>query len=127
MTQFKIELLTPMVQPTSSNSFGNRTKFLKTTISEFYSQESEYQKETEGFISSRDRTFCYTFNEKFSKHKNAQKDFSFSMLKNIWLENEFSQNPFVSNIHIGTQILLTDKYNHMLYWSLRFYKKYFLL
>lgn len=109
MAQFKIELLTPMVQSASSNSFGNRTKFLKTTISEFYSQEKEYQKETEGFVSSRDRTFCYTFNEKFSKHKNAQKDFSFSMLKNIWLENEFSQNPFVSNIHIGTQILLTDK------------------
>ena len=109
MAQFKIELLTPVVQSTNGNSFGSRTKFLRTTISEFYSQEEEYKKETEGFVSSRDRTFCYTFNEKFSKHKNAQKDFSFSMLKNIWLENEFSQNPFVSAIHVGTQILLTDK------------------
>ena len=110
MAQFKIELLTPTVESMDvSNYFGRRTQFLQDTISEFYSQQEEYAYEGEGFNSTTNRTFCYTFNEKFSKHTNAQKDLSFSMLKNIWVENEFIKNPFVSTIHVGSQILLTDK------------------
>ena len=31
------------------------------------------------------------------------------MLRNVWVENEFVVNPFVSALHVGAQLLLTDK------------------
>ena len=75
MAHFKLYLLTPAAK----NSFDGSFRFLKTIISEFYSQTLESQKE---ISFSKTNTFCYSFNEKLSIHTNGQKEFSFSMIKN---------------------------------------------
>ena len=109
MAQFKIYLLTPsVVDVNEENSFNQRTSYLKTTISEFYSQKEEFNKGVKDFENQKN-TFTFTFDEKIAFHKNAQKELTFSMLRNIWIENEFVVNPFISALSIGTQILLEDK------------------
>lgn len=109
---FIIKLLTP----TSSNS--KRISFLETTISEFYSQEEAYSTNQNNF-SNRKETYCYTFNEHFAMHTNGQKELSFSMLKNIWLDDKETVNPFLSSLHNGTQLLLIDKYNNEYFFTIK--------
>ena len=109
---FIIKLLTP----TSSNS--KRISFLETTISEFYSQEEAYSNNQNNF-SNRKETYCYTFNEHFSMHTNGQKELSFSMLRNIWLDDKETVNPFLSSLHNGTQLLLIDKYNNEYFFTIK--------
>ena len=109
---FIIKLLTP----TSSNS--KRISFLETTISEFYSQEEVYSTNQNNF-SNRKETYCYTFNEHFAMHTNGQKELSFSMLKNIWLDDKETVNPFLSSLHNGTQLLLIDKYNNEYFFTIK--------
>lgn len=111
MASFILKLLTPTV----SNGFS----FLESTISEFYSQEDEYNNTNENTIENRHRSFCYTFNEKLSLHKNAQKELSFSMLKNIWLGDSLETNPFVNTIHNGSQLLLIDKYGNEMFFTVK--------
>lgn len=109
MAQFKIYLLTPsVVDVNEENSFNQRTSYLKTTISEFYSQQEEFNKGIKT-LTDQKNTYTFTFDEKIAFHKNAQKELTFSMLRNIWVENEFVVNPFISALSIGTQILLEDK------------------
>ena len=103
MSFFIIKLLSP-------TSFKSGIAFLETTISEFYNQES-YNSNLNNFA-NRNETYCYTFNEHFSIHKNGQKELTFSMLKNIWLDDQLTVNPFLSSLHNGTQLLLIDKYNN---------------
>ena len=109
---FIIKLLTP----TSSNS--KRISFLETTISEFYSQEEVYSTNQNNF-SNRKETYCYTFNEHFAMHTNGQKELSFSMLKNIWLDDKETINPFLSSLHNGTQLLLIDKYQNEYFFTIK--------
>ena len=109
MAQFKIYLLTPsVVDVNEENSFNQRTSYLKTTISEFYSQQEEFNNGVKD-LKNQKNTFTFTFDEKIAFHKNAQKELTFSMLRNIWIENEFVVNPFISALSIGTQVLLEDK------------------
>lgn len=109
---FIIKLLTP----TSSNS--KRISFLETTISEFYSQEEAYSTNQNNF-STRKETYCYTFNEHFAMHTNGQKELSFSMLRNIWLDDKETVNPFLSSLHNGTQLLLIDKYQNEYFFTIK--------
>ena len=103
MSSFKIKLLTPI-------ETTNGSQFLETTISEFYSQTLEDKNSNN--ILNKKNSFSYTFDEKISIHKNGQKELSFSMLKNNWLLDTWEVNPFVNNIHNGTQLLLIDKYEN---------------
>ena len=106
MAQFILKLLTPSIK---NNLEG--FKYLETTISEFYNQIDEYQSNINNF-SNRKHTFCYSFNEKLSIHKNAQKELSFSMTRYVWVDNVLEENPFVSVIHAGSQLLLIDKFDN---------------
>lgn len=114
MAQFKIDLLTPSVVETTNNEFNFSTPYLVTRISEFYKQTDEFNSKQTDELSNiawtqQQNTYTFTFDEKVSFHKNAQKELTFSMLRNVWVENEFVVNPFVSALHVGAQLLLTDK------------------
>ena len=106
MAKFKINLLTSQLDNTT-----NSVSFLETTMSEFYDQSTVFNSNKETW-NKRKHVYCYTFNEKLALHTNGQKDFSFSMLKNIWIDNEQITNPFVSQIKNGSQVLLIDQYDN---------------
>lgn len=112
MAQFKINLLTPQMTQNQNNG----VYFLETPISEFYNQIDEFNNQQ---INKQKNTYCYTFNEKFSVHANGQKEFSFSMLRNIWLDDEFTTNPFIAKISVGTQLLLIDKYDNEYFFTIK--------
>lgn len=113
MAQFKLNLLTSII-----NSTGDVVKYLETPISEFYDQlevaqsKQKYNLDSRNGWSNRKHVYCYTFDENVSFHTNGQKELSFSMLRDIWLDNELTINPFVSKIKNGSQILLIDKYDN---------------
>ena len=116
MAQFKLFLLTPIT--TTKDTLDQKLiRLHKTIISEFYSQESTLA-ENKNFSSNK-WTYCYSFDEKLSLHKNGQKEFTFSMLKNLWLDDEWTTNPFVANIHSGTQLLLIDKYENQMFFTVK--------
>lgn len=105
MAKFTIKLLTSRLG--SDNSYST---YLETPISEFVDQ-IEQQQGIKGSLNQK-RNYCYTFNEKISLHQNGQKEFSFSMMKNVWLDSEMTTNPFVDKLKNGSQILLIDQYNN---------------
>ena len=113
MAQFKINLLTSIINTTS-----DVVKYLETPISEFYDQldieqaKQNNQSDPNSGWSDRRYTYCYTFDENVSFHINGQKEFSFSMMRNVMLDNELTINPFVSKIKNGSQILLIDQYDN---------------
>lgn len=116
MAKFQLKLLTPQlnIQFESEPELeleleSSSTAFLETTISEFYSQQNKNNIEK---WNKRQYNYCYTFNEKVSFHLNGQKELNFSMIQNIWLDNELTINPFISKIKNGTQLLLIDQYNN---------------
>lgn len=118
MAQFQIKLLTSALNG-SANSGNFSNFFLETPITEFYSQETTYlDRFNIDPITSRQipfsskNTFCYTYDESLSMHQNAQKELSFSMDRKIFINNAWTTNPFSSNIHIGSQLLLIDKYDN---------------
>ena len=132
MAQFKINLLTSVAMNSydiiksieaDQNKIPNQqeikkmkqtvVKYLETPISEFYDQlEVEQSKQKYNMYNSgwknRKHSYCYTFDERVSFHENGQKELNFSMMRNIWLDNELTTNPFVSKIKNGSQILLID-------------------
>lgn len=118
MAQFQIKLLTSALNG-SANSGNFSNFFLETPITEFYSQETTYLDRLNiDPITSRQipfsskNTFCYTYDESLSMHQNAQKELTFSMDRKIFINNAWATNPFSSNIHIGSQLLLIDKYDN---------------
>ena len=110
MAHFKLYLLTPAAKNSADGSF----RFLKTIISEFY-----HQKPNNNSTLVQNNSFCYSLNEKLSIHKNGQKEFSFSMIKNQWLGDELIINPFIKQIHNGTQLLLIDKYGNEMFFTVK--------
>lgn len=117
MAQFKLFLLTP-----SSSGDINSVEFLKTTISEFYSNNTQIEDVDFSSIStltSNKTSYCYSFNEKFSIHTNGQKELNFSMLRKVWLGDEWITNPFVEQMHNGVQLLLEDKYNNQMIFTIK--------
>lgn len=128
MAHFKIYLLTT----DTNNADRGTTSFLQTPVSEFYSQQETYkskqsyevvdgkEQEKNNFsIRSQKNSYCFTFNEKLSLHSNGQKDFSFSMTRKTWLDDAWITNPFVDIIHSGSQILLIDKYNNEMFFTIK--------
>lgn len=113
MAKFKIKLLTSRL-----NTVNNLVNFLETPISEFYDQSDVYRHQNKDW-NSREFVYCYSFNEKISFHLNGQKELSFSMLRNIWLDNELTLNPFVSQLKNGSQILLIDQYDNEYFFTIK--------
>ena len=99
MAQFKLELLTPI-------SRDGAVYYTSSVLTDFVSQTlGDYQ----NYLHQHE-TYSFTGNEKFSEHKNAQKDLSFSMHRKLWQGEYWIDNPYVDNVHVGSQLLLTDKY-----------------
>ena len=100
MTNFKIELLTPV-------SRQGVVMFLSSMMTDFSSQRDLYiNKQQFGTNTS----YSYTSNEKFSIKQNAQKSLTFTMYRKILQGEYWEDNPYVDNVHIGSQLVLTDKY-----------------
>lgn len=105
MAKFTIKLLTSRLG--SNNSYST---YLETPISDFL-DPIELQTQSSTTLNKK-HGYCYTFNEKISLHQNGQKELSFSMMKNIWLDSEMTTNPFVGKLKNGSQILLIDQYDN---------------
>ena len=109
MARFTLDLLTPTYDKNSAAQIGT-AHFLRTRFAEFYSQGEDYQNKN---------SFSFSFNEKVSLHKNAQKELSFSMNANYFSDNSWLDNPFVKNLHVGSQILLVDKYDNEFFFTIK--------
>ena len=103
MAYFKLSLLTPRYK-------NNDIFFLKDVITEWDSPIRTYEN-TLLSESPLINTHSLTYNEKFSKHRNGQKDLTFSMNQMIIRQDEWFENPFCRLITNGTQLLLEDQYN----------------
>lgn len=116
MAYFKISLLTPRYK-------NSDIYFIEDAITEWDSPLKEYslvtEEEKEAGIHKHPLSFnihSLTYNEKFTKHQNGQKELTFSMNKNIARQDEWFENPFCNLISIGTQLLLVDQYrNHYIF------------
>ena len=100
MASFKISLI-------NLQTAGSQPTYFIQTFSEFYSQRTEYLSRS---TSSPLFSYCYTYDEKFSKSKNSQRKLSFSMNRKIIRDDRVEENPFTYNISIGSQLLLEDKH-----------------
>ena len=87
MAQFKISLLT----------FASPKGFTGATLSDYKSES---------------QNICYTYNEKYSQHQNAQKELTFSMDRQLLMHDEWMKNPFASAIHVGSIIELIDRFDN---------------
>lgn len=96
MAYFKLSLLTLSI-PVGKTRDGFDIEYFSNTISEYSSQDQS-------------KNFCYSYNEQFSTHTNAQKELTFSMDRMLMKGDEWIENPFVKHIHNGSQLLLEDKY-----------------
>lgn len=110
MAKFKLFLLTPDIE---SNSF------FSTPLTDFKGQMTNYQKNKEredmwnwSSQEHSEQNNNRTFNETLSIHTNSQKQLSFDMSARVMINNEWKTNIFVSNIHVGSLLLLEDKHNN---------------
>lgn len=106
MNSFKLQLLTIKHIAINNYDYVSKTKFQTSTISEFYEQKPSSQE-----IINSLNTYCYSYDEKFSKHKNGQKELSFKMDRYITRIDTIEENPFTQNIVVGSQLLLIDDRN----------------
>lgn len=117
MAHFQIKLLTSRLGEINNttvqlgDSLLKPVNYLETPISEFYNQQ-EVEESKNNAWDDRIHNYCYSFNEKVSFHTNGQKQLTFSMSRNVWIDSEQTLNPFVSKINTGTQILLIDQYDN---------------
>lgn len=106
MAKFKILFLTQKIED------GN-VYWLQAPMSEFYSQKDELAAQRQEYnMLNTQHTFCYTFNEQYSISENSQKTLTFSMTANVMMQDTWQENPFIKNVHIGSFILLIDKYDN---------------
>lgn len=113
MAKFKIQFLV-----LHSNTTNSSLHYLAQTISEFNNFYASDANDPYAFSLNQKNTFCYTYNEKLSLHKNAQKDFTFSMDRYIFRDDRREENPFVHNLSVGSQLLLTDKNSNQYLFSI---------
>ena len=94
MANFKISLLTTV-------SEDNTSGFIAAPICDYTSQERSHKSisgdslkhsgtdiEDINPVNTEINSYCYTYNEKFSSHQNAQKDLSFSMDRKLLQHDE---------------------------------------
>lgn len=111
MAYFKLELLTPNIVFGTNKNYGNITYF-KDTISEFDLSNTTFQSTRSSDEMWATTNFTYTYNEKLSIHQNSQKDLTFSLNLKTFSHNNWINNPFADLLHVGSKLLLTDKYNN---------------
>lgn len=109
MIKFKISMLTPVL-------YRSKMIFLRTILTDYLNQTNQYQEQYDGRLLTKTRVE-YTYNEKFSEEENSQKTLTFSMNKNITTDNQIYNNPFTDLLHVGSLLLLEDKYDnsHLFY------------
>ena len=117
MAKYKISLLTPVsdnnlsrFMPTELGSYNNQINYEHTYTYSDETTKQEIIKNAQALTAhaNREQSFCYTYNEKYSQHQNAQKELTFSMDRNILLHDEWMHNPYVAAIHVGSIIELQD-------------------
>ena len=104
MAQFQIALLTPVFDK------GINNKYLYQTISNFTDQlQPKIENINQHFLLNK--SFCYSFDEQLTIHKNVEKELTFSMLQKNFNEFfEWVENPFTNTLQVGNLLLLTDRY-----------------
>lgn len=103
MAQFKLSLLT-----TAANATTN--SFVVTTITDYVSQSTQYKNRTSTDIQAYQTQFTYA--EKLSLKQNSQKELTFSALRNVFIQQDWTVNPYVNLLHVGSLLELQDKYGH---------------
>lgn len=110
MANFKLFLLTPDIE---------KEHYFIDTLSIFNGQFYAHNNNSAKDSFSRwepdecnERDNNWTLNEKFTVHQNAQKELSFDMPTRIMINNDWKINLFVRKIHIGSLLLLIDKYDN---------------
>lgn len=118
MAQFKISLMSFVNNtPNKYNTTSNGVVYTIDTMSDFHTQsaskthDSKEDTDNSHILDFQNKhTKTYTYDEKISIHQNGQKELSFSMDSQIIENAQIVNNPFISQIHIGSTILLEDKY-----------------
>lgn len=125
MAYFKLSLLTKVYD------LYNENKYIKNVISEFYGNNKkeellkyENSSHSDSFVNETINmtdvyTKAYSYNEKLSLHQQGQKDLTFSLDKNILDDDVWKENPFASKIKCGSQLLLEDKYNNLMLFTVK--------
>ena len=124
MAYFKLSLL--------SKQYGNVEGYIKNVISEFYGNgESEelfrYERlnnlveDYKNTSPKMDTIFTktYSYNEKLQLHQQGQKELTFSLDKKIFDDDMWKDNPFASKIKSGSLLLLEDKYNNTILFTVK--------
>ena len=124
MAYFRLSLIVKAYDETQPN------KYIRNTISEFYGNNVreellKYEKENNINLVFHSNKFnniytnTYTYNEKLSLHQQGQKELTFSLDKMILDNDTWKENPFASKIRVGSQLLLEDKYNNLMLFSVK--------
>ena len=123
MAYFKLSLLSKAYDESDKN------RYIENTISEFYSNDTreellQYKVENNLHYPLPDTldnvyTKTYTYNEKLSTHQQAQKELTFSLDKMIIEDDTWKDNPFASKIKTGSQLLLEDKFNNFMLFTVK--------
>lgn len=114
MAYFKLSLL----DYTNSETV-NALKFLPSVVSEFYSQSTEQASKRDQDFAQHKQSFCYTYNESFSLHTNAQKELTFSIDRMILKDNEWIENPYARYMIIGVQLCLEDQFHNQYFFTIK--------
>lgn len=114
MAQFKLSLMSFVNNmKNKDNTRSSGVLYTIDTMSDFHTQPTEQPTESENILESNSKvTKTYTYNEKLSLHQNAQKELTFNMDAKLIENLQQVENPFISHIHIGSNILLEDKYGN---------------
>lgn len=108
MAYFKLSLQTLNANKMSLNQNGVQSgKFVPAVMTEFDSEQPI------------ERGLCYTYEESLSIHNNAQKELSFKLDRMVLDGDEWVENPFAPHMHIGTQLLLQDKYGNEFFFTIK--------
>lgn len=121
MGKYKISLLTAVSDDNSSYFLPTVLGYANEQIK--YEHDYEYidkstqqliKKNVQGLTAHKneEQSLCYTYNEKYAQHQNAQKELTFSMDRKILMHDEWLTNPHTAHLHIGSVIELEDKYNN---------------
>ena len=138
MARFRLRLITPNNDNNFSMAMNKNAaeSFLTSIITDYNSQRNEYisnktqAQELEKLINSTandlstpgysfSHSMSYTYDEKFSKHKNGQKELTFKMDDKVFINNEWVENPYARILQAGTQIELVDKYNNFVLFTIQ--------
>ena len=102
---FRIYCLTPRLE-------DNAPYFTADLMTNFNDQVTAFKQKSTQKISENNHSHSYTYDEKFKIDLNSKKSLTFSMSKNVIVDEISLINPFVNNIQVGSLLLLVDYYNN---------------